>query len=89
MFYGIGLLKLVSDACGFAGPLLLHELVAYVDQKGEQPWKGYVYTLALCSASFIGEYCKYCVLIRFPNTLSNFKGIILNKVLGKVSRWSI
>lgn len=70
LFYGIGLLKLVSDACGFAGPLLLHELVAFVDQKEEQHWKGYVYTLALCSASLIGEYCQCAINIHYSNALS-------------------
>lgn len=29
-FYGIGMLKLISDMAGFAGPLLLNKLVIFV-----------------------------------------------------------
>lgn len=32
-FYSIGVLKLVSDMAGFAGPLLLNRLVAFVQDE--------------------------------------------------------
>ncbi|XP_018013126.1 ATP-binding cassette sub-family C member 10 [Hyalella azteca] len=54
-FYCIGLLKLLSDSCGFAGPLLLHELVSYVDSKNETLWIGVTYSLCLCLAALIGS----------------------------------
>ena len=61
-FYAIGVLKLLSDTCGFAGPLLLHELVVYVDYRQESAWKGYVYSLCLCGAALLCEYLPISVL---------------------------
>uniref|UniRef100_A0A069DYD4 ABC-type xenobiotic transporter n=1 Tax=Panstrongylus megistus TaxID=65343 RepID=A0A069DYD4_9HEMI len=57
-FYGIGLLKLLGDISGFCGPLLLHGLVSFIENKDEPVHHGYLYALGLCIASLIGAFCS-------------------------------
>ncbi|KAK9507365.1 hypothetical protein O3M35_007238 [Rhynocoris fuscipes] len=57
-FYGIGILKLMADISGFCGPLLLHSLVSFIDNKDEPIHHGYLYALGLCFASLIGAFCS-------------------------------
>lgn len=40
-FYSIGILKLISDMAGFAGPLLLNRLVAFVQDESIDEHLGY------------------------------------------------
>jgi len=58
-FYSIGLLKLIGDICGFAGPILLNLLVSYIEEGPEtgdsQSSKGYFYVLGMFSAAIIGS----------------------------------
>ncbi|XP_041988661.1 ATP-binding cassette sub-family C member 10 [Aricia agestis] len=46
-FYAIGLLKLVSDMAGFAGPMLLNKLVIFVEDTSIDQHMGYLYALTL------------------------------------------
>lgn len=57
-FYGIGIFRLVSDLSGFAGPLLLHSLVSFIENKDEQAVNGYLYAIGLFAASLIGAFCS-------------------------------
>ncbi|XP_045610459.1 ATP-binding cassette sub-family C member 10 [Procambarus clarkii] len=57
-FYSIGLLKLAGDTLGFAGPLLLHELVSFIENKDEDILKGYTYAGMLCGAALIATFCS-------------------------------
>lgn len=56
-FYSIGLLKFSGDALGFAGPLLLHELVTFIENKDEDAVKGYIYAGGLCGAALVATFC--------------------------------
>uniref|UniRef100_T1HAW9 ABC-type xenobiotic transporter n=1 Tax=Rhodnius prolixus TaxID=13249 RepID=T1HAW9_RHOPR len=56
-FYGIGFLKLLGDISGFCGPLLLHSLVSFIENKDEPVHHGYLYALGLCVASLVGAFC--------------------------------
>lgn len=53
-FYGIGMFKLISDLSGFAGPLLLHSLVTFVQDKNEPVIHGYFYAFLLVLSNLIG-----------------------------------
>ncbi|XP_042231259.1 ATP-binding cassette sub-family C member 10-like [Homarus americanus] len=57
-FYSIGLLKLFGDILGFAGPLLLHELVIFIEKKDEDDLKGYTYAGGLCGAALVAIFCS-------------------------------
>ncbi|XP_077869738.1 LOW QUALITY PROTEIN: ATP-binding cassette sub-family C member 10-like, partial [Saccoglossus kowalevskii] len=46
-YYSLGLLKLFSDGLNFAGPLLLHALVSYMENRDEPVQNGYYYAGAL------------------------------------------
>ncbi|KAL4715350.1 hypothetical protein ACJJTC_015121 [Scirpophaga incertulas] len=52
-FYSIGILKLVSDMAGFAGPILLNKLVAFVDDESIDNHLGYTYAVSLLLATII------------------------------------
>lgn len=55
-FYSIGILKFISDLSGFAGPLLLHSLVSFIENKSEPIINGYLYAAGLMVFSLIGNY---------------------------------
>lgn len=64
-FYSIGVLKLVGDGLGFAGPLLLHELVTFIENKDGDTISGYTYAGGLCGAALVGEYLTFFFLLFF------------------------
>jgi len=56
-YYSIGILKFLTDAMSFSGPILLNLLVSYMEETGvdSQPsWHGYAYACALSLTTFIG-----------------------------------
>ena len=54
-YYGLGVLKLLADLLAFAGPMLLHELVDFIDAKSEPVWKGYMYAGLLCLSTLLAS----------------------------------
>jgi ATP-binding cassette subfamily C (CFTR/MRP) protein 10 len=57
-YYSLGILKLVADLAGFAGPLLLNLLVSYVENKNEPEVHGVYYAVGLLVSTFIGSLCS-------------------------------
>lgn len=54
-FYSIGMLRLIADISAFAGPMLLKELVGFIENKSEDMKWGYIYALGLVMSSVV---CK-------------------------------
>lgn len=54
-FYGVGVLKLIADCAGFAGPLLLNQLVSFIETKEEDIRYGYGYAAGLFVSTIIGR----------------------------------
>jgi len=52
-YYSIGILKLVADMLGFAGPLLLNLLVTYIEDSSEPVSHGYWYAAGLFASTFL------------------------------------
>ncbi|KAH9632341.1 hypothetical protein HF086_010266 [Spodoptera exigua] len=52
-FYSIGILKLISDMAGFAGPILLNNLIKFVEDESIDQHLGYVYAGSLLGATLI------------------------------------
>ena len=52
-FFAIGLLKLLNDCAGFAGPLLLHAVVDFMETPGQPALEGYLYALLLALSRFV------------------------------------
>lgn len=52
-YYPLGILKLVADLLGFCGPLLLHELVAFMENKSSDMKYGYYYAAGLAMATLL------------------------------------
>ena len=57
-YYSLGILKLLADGFGFAGPLLLNQLVSFIEKKTEAEYYGYLYALGLLLATFFGTICS-------------------------------
>ncbi|XP_068632456.1 ATP-binding cassette sub-family C member 10 [Battus philenor] len=53
-FYCIGLLKLISDMAGFAGPILLNNLIKFVEDESIDQNLGYSYAAGLLIATITG-----------------------------------
>lgn len=77
-FYSVGILKLLSDAMGFCGPILLNLLVTFIETPSESSteqeiWIGYAYVGGLFGAAVIGEFKKsklsYNILNRLDDCL--------------------
>nr|XP_026483882.1 ABC transporter C family member 13 isoform X1 [Vanessa tameamea] len=54
-FYSIGMLKLVADMAGFAGPILLNKLITFVEDTSIDQHYGYIYAATLLAATVIGS----------------------------------
>ncbi|XP_034827291.1 ATP-binding cassette sub-family C member 10 [Maniola hyperantus] len=52
-FYGIGILKLISDMAGFGGPILLNKLVTFVEDDSIDQHYGYIYAATLLAVTII------------------------------------
>lgn len=59
-FYCVGILKLVSDLGSLATPLLLHELLLFIENTEKtQMNEGYFYAGGILLASMIGSNCSF------------------------------
>ncbi len=54
-FYSVGLLKFTADVAGFITPMLLHELINFVEDLRIPVLYGYLYGLGIFLASLIGK----------------------------------
>ncbi|KAL3874278.1 hypothetical protein ACJMK2_037317 [Sinanodonta woodiana] len=57
-YYSIGLLKLLADSLGFAGPILLNLIVSYIENKNETETNGYIYACGLLIVTLLGSICS-------------------------------
>ncbi|XP_028396229.1 LOW QUALITY PROTEIN: multidrug resistance-associated protein 7-like [Dendronephthya gigantea] len=67
-YYSIGILKFLGDCLGFAGPLLLHALVSFMENKQEPMEHGYYYAAGLFASTLVGAF------------ISAHYGYLVNKV---------
>ena len=56
--YSLGILKLLADGFGFAGPLLLNLIVTFIETKQEPEYHGYLYACGLLLSTFLGTICS-------------------------------
>ena len=57
-YYSLGILKLLADGFGFAGPLLLNLIVTFIETKKEPEYHGYLYAGGLVLSTFLGTICS-------------------------------
>ena len=65
-FFAIGLLKLLNDCAGFAGPLLLHAVVDFMETPGQPALEGYLYALLLALSRFGLDLFFLRVYLKIP-----------------------
>lgn len=63
-FYGIGVLKLIADLAGLASPLLLRELLLFIETPGITMFKGYLYAVGILLAAMVGPYRRFVIDFR-------------------------
>lgn len=57
-YYSLGLLKLLADCFGFAGPILLNLLVSFMEGRNESESHGYLYAVGLLLVTLCGALCS-------------------------------
>ena len=57
-YYSLGILKLIADLAGFAGPILLNLLVSFVENNNEAELHGVFYAIGLLVSTFVGSICS-------------------------------
>ncbi|XP_053408287.1 ATP-binding cassette sub-family C member 10-like [Mercenaria mercenaria] len=57
-YYLLGVLKLLADCFGFAGPILLNLLVSYIETKSEKEENGYLFATGLFLSTLLGAFCS-------------------------------
>ena len=55
-YYLLGILKLLTDCLGFAGPILLNLLVSFMETKTEPEHNGYIYAAGLFLSTLLGAF---------------------------------
>lgn len=56
VYYSLGILKLLADILGFAGPLLLNRLISFIEQPQTDYTEGYWYASGLFLSTLIGSF---------------------------------
>ena len=54
-YYPLGILKLLSDSLGFAGPLLLNELILYIEDGTAPRWQGFMWASLLALSTLLSS----------------------------------
>lgn len=93
-YYPLGLLKLVADLAGFAGPVLLHELVSLVEAESRSdnsPSSGsytraYIYATLLCVTSLFGSLCNTQYSFRVSKVQVAVRAAVVSSVFRKSLR---
>jgi ATP-binding cassette subfamily C (CFTR/MRP) protein 10 len=57
-FFAIGVLKFMADCSGFAGPLLLNELLTFMESQEKDMMWGYIYASGLAASTFVTAMCN-------------------------------
>ena len=57
-YFSLGILKLLADCFGFAGPIILNLLVTFIETRSEKLYKGYVFASALFLSTLLGTLCS-------------------------------
>ncbi|XP_067143928.1 LOW QUALITY PROTEIN: ATP-binding cassette sub-family C member 10 [Centruroides vittatus] len=57
-YYFLGILKIVSDALNFCGPLLLNYLVSYFEEKNDSISLGCYYAAGLFGVTLLNSFCS-------------------------------
>ncbi|KAK3858134.1 hypothetical protein Pcinc_035658 [Petrolisthes cinctipes] len=83
-FYAIGLLKLAGDILGFAGPLLLHELVTYIEQKDQNSARGWIVAAGLCVAALVATFCSIHFNYQMAKVNLRLRAAVISSVYRKV-----
>ncbi|KAB7504946.1 Multidrug resistance-associated protein 7 [Armadillidium nasatum] len=88
-FYAIGILKFVSDALNYGGPLLLHFIITYVEDSSMATWKGVVAGVGICLTSLVGAFC----LVHFNYFLSKImiqlRAAVITTVYRKIQQLNL
>ena len=84
-FVGVGSLKFAADVLGFAGPLLLNRLVAFIEDAGEDVKWGYLYAALLTASAAAAALCN----VHFNLLVSELNLKVRASVVSAVYRFAL
>lgn len=79
----LGLLKVINDGIGFAGPLLLNKLIKFL-QQGSASWDGYLLALSLGLTSIIKSFLDTQYTFRLSKLKLKLRSSIMTLIYEKV-----
>lgn len=84
-YYCLGVLKLLADLLGFAGPLLLHELVDFVDSPSEDAWRGYFYAGLLCLSTLLASVLSSQFSFQASKVQTGLRAAVVGSIYAKAT----
>ncbi|XP_058780381.1 ABC transporter C family member 13-like isoform X2 [Vicia villosa] len=78
----LGLLKVINDGIGFAGPLLLNKLIKFL-QQGSASWDGYLFALSLGLTSIIKSFLDTQYTFRLAKLKLKLRSSIMTLIYEK------
>lgn len=85
-YYPLGVLKLAADLAGFAGPILLHELVDLVEKGSTDYSRAYIYAALLCLSNLFGSICNTQYSFRVSKVQVAVRAAVVTSVFRKSMR---
>lgn len=82
-YYLLGILKLIADGLGFAGPILLNLLVTYMENKSEREYDGYIYAACLFASTLLSALCSTQFNYNIQIVGFKFRAAIITTVYNK------
>ncbi|XP_071395438.1 ATP-binding cassette sub-family C member 10 [Centroberyx affinis] len=87
-YYMLGLLKLVGNMLGFAGPLLLSSLVAFMEEEGAPVSWGAWCALGLFASSLLSAFLQNIFVFEVSKVALSARAALVSAIYGKALRVS-
>ncbi|CAL8351305.1 unnamed protein product [Boreogadus saida] len=85
-YYALGVLKLVGNLLGFAGPLLLGQLVGFMEDPDAPPSRGALVTLGLFSSSLLSAFLRNLYGFHVSKVALSVRAAVVTAIYGKALR---
>uniref|UniRef100_A0A8C4Z867 ATP-binding cassette, sub-family C (CFTR/MRP), member 10 n=1 Tax=Gadus morhua TaxID=8049 RepID=A0A8C4Z867_GADMO len=85
-YYALGVLKLVGNLLGFAGPLLLGQLVGFMEDPDAPPSRGALVTLGLFSSSLLSAFLRNLYGFHVSKVALSARAAVVTAIYGKALR---
>lgn len=88
-FYACGGLKLISDIAGFTAPLVLYQLVNFIETDSESMQQGVMYAAALTGATIVAALCNEHFTFQMNKVSLKIRGALVTVIYKKTLNLSV